>query len=73
MGKTDKPIMVGRKRAAELFDISAGTLGNLLSQRKGPRAYKFGAKVLYKISDLEDFFSSTPIITSDTVRDESDR
>ncbi len=58
--------MVDRKTAAEMYSVSPGTLANLLSKRKGPRAYKCGSKVLYKISDLEDFFCATPIETIDS-------
>jgi hypothetical protein len=58
-----KQIMVDRKRAAEMFGISPGTLSNMLSQRKGPIAYKFGKKVLYRVDDLVKFFTSCPIST----------
>ncbi len=66
-GQESKTFMVGRKKAAALFDVAPGTLANLLSQGRGPRAYKVGRKVLYKISDLEAFFTSSPIQTLDSI------
>lgn len=59
--------MVDRKEAARLFSVSAGTLGNWLSQGRGPRAYRVGRKILYKIQDLEEFFTSCPILTVDSI------
>lgn len=63
-------IMVDRKKAAEMFGISPGTLSNLLSQGRGPRAFKFGKKVLYRVDDLVRFFTSCPISTEDFVEDD---
>lgn len=62
-------IMVSRKEAAELYGMSAGTLGNWFSQRRGPKAYKCGTKTLYKISDLEEFFTANPVLTTDSLEE----
>ena len=64
----EKSRMVTRQEAARLFGCSPGTLANWLCQGKGPRAFKIGKKkILYKLSDLEVFFTSQPVETVDSM------
>ncbi len=63
--------MVDRREAGEMFSVASGTLANWLSQKRGPRAYKVGRKVLYRVDDLENFFTSTPILTTDSLPSEN--
>lgn len=58
--------MITRKHAAELYDCSAGHLANLFSARRGPKAYKVGRRILYKLEDLENYFAGCPILTADS-------
>lgn len=53
--------MVTRQQASAMFGISAGTLSNLFSQGKGPKAFRVGRRILYRVSDLEAFFTSRPV------------
>ena len=54
--------MVSTIEAAELFSVSTGTLQNWRSLKVGPRYFKMGRKILYKLDDLEAFFMSTPVL-----------
>lgn len=55
--------MVSASEAAAMFSTSPGTLGNWRSKKVGPRFFKVGRSVRYRISDLENFFTSTPVLT----------
>ncbi len=65
MQKDFQKKMISPREVTLLFSISAGTLGNWRSARKGPRFFKVGHKILYRIEDLENFFTSTPVLTMD--------
>ncbi|MBI5428299.1 MAG: hypothetical protein HZA02_08500 [Nitrospinae bacterium] len=41
------------------------TLANLLSEGRGPRAYKNGRKVFYKVADIEAWLTQRPVLTVD--------
>ena len=45
---------------------SEGVLANWRSQRKGPRFYKLGRRVIYRPSDIEDFLFKNPVLTFDS-------
>lgn len=47
--------------------IAVGTLANLRYQKKGPKFYKLpgGRKVLYKLSDIEEWLSREPVLTKE--------
>jgi hypothetical protein len=61
--------MVSRQQAALMYDVSPGHLANLLCQGRGPKAYRCGKKVLYRIEDLEAFFTSRPVQKLDSIDD----
>lgn len=57
------------KKVIELFP-GIGTIGhlaNLRVQKRGPRYYKIGRKVVYKIEDIERFLSQNPCETKDSI------
>ncbi len=63
-----------RKRAAltaadvsGLYGIAPGSLANLRCQKRGPKFFKIGRKVLYRPEDCDAFFFSTPVETIDSV------
>ena len=58
--------MISPREAALLFSISPGTLGNWRTARKGPRFFKVGHKILYRVDDLEKYFTSNPFSTCDS-------
>jgi len=43
-----------------------GSLANLRSQKRGPRYFKLGRKVVYKPEDLETYLFSFPVNTLDS-------
>lgn len=63
----DRKRMVGPEEAESLYSIPKGTLANWRWAKKGPKFFKVGHKVLYKLDDLEDFFTSNPVLTVDSL------
>lgn len=59
--------MLSRKEVSQAYGLAQGTLANLLSQRKGPKAYRVGRRIFYAVEDLEEFFKFCPILTVDSV------
>ncbi|HQO64131.1 MAG TPA: helix-turn-helix domain-containing protein [Syntrophorhabdus sp.] len=53
------------KDAAYIYGLSEGTLANLRYNKKGPRYFKVGRKVLYRIEDLESWITRQPVLTMD--------
>ena len=66
---TQKPIMISTGEAAAMFSVASGTLQNWRSQKRGPKFFRVnrGRKILYKVEDLEDFFTSEPVLTLDSL------
>lgn len=59
--------MVTTQEAAHLFSVSSGTLQNWRSLKHGPKFFRTGRKVLYRVEDLENFFTSNPVLTIDSL------
>ena len=63
---------IDRKKAWDETDVSlvygtpVGTLRNWRSQKKGPRYFKVGSRVIYRQSDCEKFFFANPVLTIDS-------
>lgn len=54
-------VMVTPTEAAEIYGLSKGSLANMRFFGEGPKFYKIGKrKVLYKISDLEEWLYQNP-------------
>lgn len=60
--------MLTRKEVSEIYGLAVGTLANLLSQGRGPKAYKVGRRVFYKVEDVEEFFTSQPLLTKESLQ-----
>jgi hypothetical protein len=59
---------ISPETAAELYDLSPGTLANLRSQGKGPKFFKVGKrKVIYRVDDFEAWLTSAPVMTKDSI------
>lgn len=52
------------KEAAEMIGIAPGTLANLRSQKRGPRYYKQGRRIVYRRSDVEKWMRLSPVETN---------
>ena len=50
-----------------MYGISEGTLGNLRCQNRGPRYFKAGRKVLYRVEDIERYLFQNPVLTLDSL------
>jgi len=59
--------VISSREAAMLYGFSEGTLANLRCGRKGPKFYKRGRKVLYLITDFEQWLTECPIETMDSI------
>lgn len=54
--------------ASVLYGINKGTLANMRSKKRGPKYYKVGRKIVYKVQDFEQWFFSNPVMTIDSLR-----
>ena len=52
---------MNRQEAADFLRVSVHTLADWASQRKGPRLYKIGRRVLYKREDLYTYLESVVV------------
>ena len=46
---------------------SQGSLANLRLQKRGPRFFKVGRKVVYRVEDIEAYLFAAPVLTRDSV------
>jgi len=60
--------MLSETEVAERHEIAQSTLRSWRTQRKGPRYYKVGRTVRYRIEDLDAFFAGVPVETMDSLR-----
>jgi hypothetical protein len=44
---------------------STGTLANLRVQKRGPRFFKLGRRVIYRVEDVEAYLFARPVLTRD--------
>lgn len=60
------------KQISAMYGIPTGTLANLRCQKRGPRYYKIGCgrKVLYALSDVEDWIMRNPVLTSESLAED---
>jgi hypothetical protein len=69
MEKKMQKKMLTPSEVEEIFSVPRGTLANWRSFKRGPRYYKVNAKVLYRLEDLESFFTCHPVETLDSYRE----
>ena len=58
--KTEQHEAIAASEVPNRFPLNRGTLANLRCQGKGPKFYKIGKKVIYRVSDLEEYLFGTP-------------
>ena len=59
-----KPLMVARSKVESLFPgLNGKTLANQLSEGRGPKAYRVGRKIFYRVEELEAYLTERPIQT----------
>lgn len=56
------------KAASEIYGFSEGTLANLRCKRNGPKYYRVGRKVLYLVTDFEEWITKNPVLTTDSLQ-----
>ncbi len=64
-----KRIVLKPSEVKAMFGIPEGTLANLRWAKKGPRYFKKpgGRGVFYLLSDVEDWITSNPVETIDSI------
>jgi predicted DNA-binding transcriptional regulator AlpA len=51
-----------------IYGIPRGSLANMRWAKKGPKYYKAGARrVIYMVSDVENWLSRNPVLTSESM------
>jgi len=49
---------------AELFSLNVGTMANMRARRQGPVYFKTGRRILYSVIDIEQWITSSKIMTT---------
>jgi len=60
-----KKVSVSPEQAAKLYGLNPGSLANMRCRKQGPRYFRVGKKVLYKVEDLERWLFDEPVMTLD--------
>jgi len=61
------------QEAEKIYGISAGTLANLRIARRGPKFFRAGRrKVIYRVSDFENWLFCHPVETGFEEKKEAD-
>lgn len=55
----------------EVYSIPVGTAANLRCAKKGPRFFKLGKKVLYRVEDVEQWLAEHVVLTIDQGREDA--
>jgi len=53
------------KDCENIYGLNVGTLANMRFQKIGPRYYKLGKKVLYRVEDIEQWLNENVVLTQD--------
>ncbi len=64
--------MLTETQVSEIFGIARATLRCWRYAKRGPRYYKAGATVRYKIEDVDAYLIGRPVETVDSVRAEQE-
>ena len=64
----EKGKMLGPLEVKDRYSVPVGTLANWRWAKKGPRYFKVNRKILYRLEDLEDFFTANPVLTIDSIK-----
>lgn len=59
------------REASQMYGFSEGTLANYRYRREGPKYYRTppgGRKIIYFISDFEEWLRKHPVLTSDSFK-----
>jgi hypothetical protein len=51
------------REIAQSYGIPEGTLANMRWQKQGPKYYRVGRRILYKVVDVEGWLFSHPVLT----------
>lgn len=65
--------MLTEEEAAQRHEMARSTLRFWRTQKKGPRYYKVGRTVRYRVEDLDAFFAGVPVETTDSLRIKSEQ
>jgi hypothetical protein len=57
------------KEVGKIYGLNPLTLANLRCQRRGPRYYRIGRKIVYKVADIESYLFAHPVHTLDSAEE----
>lgn len=60
--------MLTEAQASKMFGISKSTLRTWRWQKKGPRYYKSGRMIRYKMEDIDTYLVGQPVETLDSLK-----
>lgn len=55
------------QEASEMYPLSVGTLANERYHKRGPKYYRCGRKILYRVDELEEWLYQNPVLTIDSI------
>jgi hypothetical protein len=58
---------VTAEEAAAMYSLNTGTLANYRANKTGPRYIKRGSKILYFLSDIEEWLRAGTVLTADSL------
>jgi len=53
------------QQCREIYGLNPGTLANMRLNKVGPKYYKLGKKVLYRVEDIEQWLNKNVVLTRD--------
>ena len=53
--------------AAKIYGLDVGTLANDRCRKRGPRYFRCGRRVFYRVEDLEAWLFRNPVLTIDSI------
>lgn len=56
------------KQVSSLYPVCEGSLGNMRCQKRGPKFFKIGRRVVYRPQDIESWLFANPILTQDSIQ-----
>jgi hypothetical protein len=66
--KEQEPKAISPEIAEIRYSIPKGTLANWRSLKQGPPFFRVNRRVLYRVSDFEEWLFSEPVKTIDSVK-----
>ena len=67
MAKNPELKALSPKQVSALYPVCEGSLGNMRCQKRGPKFFKIGRRVVYRPEDVESWLFENPVLTEDCI------